>query len=355
MKLVKKILGFVAAGLFLLVLLLGVFLFYTNFSDYAPLSKEKLRITAGAFKSEITGGQLSLITWNIGYAGLGKEMDFFYDGGKSVMASREKTENWLQQIVAFVAKKKHVDFLLFQEVDLESKRSYYIDESIQLESVLPAFDEVTAINYQVPFVPVPLGNPMGRVKAGMMSFSAYSMRQSTRHAYPQIASWPDRMFLLDRCFIESRIKIENGFELVLLNTHNSAFIDDPKRMQLELETIRKLMLAEFEKGNYVIAGGDWNMNPPDFRPVNGYGGHRFEASPVHIPTGFMPEDWQYAYDASLPSNRQLNQPYLKKVTGSTTIDFFILSPNVQVSDVQVIDLGFEQSDHQPVYLEVYLN
>lgn len=354
MKHVKKILQFTAALLFLLILLLGVFLFYINFSDYAPLNKEKLRISGAAFKSEITSGQLNLLTWNIGYAGLGKEMDFFYDGGQKVMASREQTENWLSGILGFVAKSKKIDFFLFQEVDFESNRSYDIDQSLQLKAVLPAFDEVTAINYKVPFVPVPLSQPMGRVVAGMMTFSNYSIRNSYRHAYPQIASWPNRMFLLDRCFIETRIKVENGAELVLLNTHNSAFINDPRRMQLELETIKKVMLEEYEKGNYVVAGGDWNMNPPDFKPVNGYGGHLFEAAAVHIPAGFLPEGWQYAFDASVPTNRMLNEAYLKKVTGSTTFDFFIVSPNVQAADVQTIDLGFAQSDHQPVLLEIYL-
>jgi len=31
----------------------------------------------------------SLINWNIGYAGLGQEMDFFYDGGEGVRPTKK--------------------------------------------------------------------------------------------------------------------------------------------------------------------------------------------------------------------------------------------------------------------------
>jgi len=33
------------------------------------------------------------------------------------------------------------------------------------------------------------------------------------------------------------------------------------------------MLDEFGKGNYVIAGGDWNQNPPGYKPSGNYNKH----------------------------------------------------------------------------------
>ena len=33
--------------------------------------------------------EISLLTWNIGYCGLDKEMDFFYDGGTKVITPKE--------------------------------------------------------------------------------------------------------------------------------------------------------------------------------------------------------------------------------------------------------------------------
>ena len=70
--------------------------------------------------------------------------------------------------------------------------------------------------------------------------------------------------MLDRCFVVSRFQLENGKELVLLNTHNSAYDAGGKMRDEEMPVIRDLMLKEFEKGNYVVAGGDWNQNPPSY-------------------------------------------------------------------------------------------
>ena len=36
----------------------------------------------------VTGESFNVVTWNIGYAGLDREMDFFYDGGTRVRPAR---------------------------------------------------------------------------------------------------------------------------------------------------------------------------------------------------------------------------------------------------------------------------
>lgn len=339
---------------FLLLFAVGIFLLYLNIHDFNPAAHETLKPVAKAYQRQVPTN-FRVISWNIGYGGLGKSMDFFYDGGKRVRASKEQSEEWLHGITAWIAQQADADFLLLQEVDFDAKRTYRKNQQAQIAQVLPNQEYVSAINYQVPFVPVPLREPMGAVKAGMLNFSAYQSLVNTRHAYPQIAGWPDRMFLLDRCFIESRFATTNKKELVILNTHNSAFIDDPIKMNYELKRIQEKMLLEYELGNYVIAGGDWNMNPPDFIPENNFGGHRFVPSPVAFPQDFFPKGWIICFDTKTPSNRLLDEAYSKGVTGSTTLDYFILSPNVQLKKIETLDLEFTDSDHNPVVMEVMLN
>ena len=63
------------------------------------------------------------------------------------------------------------------------------------------------------------------------------------------------------------------------------------------------------------------------------------------------------YDLGTPSCRLLNQPYNPSDTANTqyyVIDGFILSPNVQLEEVETLDLGFENSDHNPVRIQVTL-
>ncbi len=340
----------------LVVVILAVagFVIWISRSDYEPPKKELLKLSQRQIPNPIHGARLHLATWNIGYAGLGKEMDFFYDGGNKTRTSEQQTDQNLAGILNIIKKNETIDIWLLQEVDKKAKRSYYKDEEALIDGVLPNFNAVFATNYKVPFVPVPVTNPMGEVEAGVMTLSVFTPTLCRRHAYPQIASWPESLFLLDRCLIETRIPIVNGKELVVINTHNSAFVTDQKLMEKELTVIRNIMMTEFLSGNYVIAGGDFNMNPAGFEPSADYGGHKFIPSPVKIQKGFMPPDWQIVSDSKVPTNRDLDQAYEKGKTGSTTIDFFVLSPNIKLNQVLAVDLGFEFSDHNPVFLDIEL-
>mgnify|MGYP006969481625 CR=1 FL=1 len=59
-----------------------------------------------------------------------------------------------------------------------------------------------------------------------------------------------------------------------------------------------------------------------------------------------------AADAAIPSVRTNHQPYTPGENYVTTIDGFIVSPNVAIEGVSGYDLGFEHTDHQPVRLRV---
>jgi endonuclease/exonuclease/phosphatase family metal-dependent hydrolase len=350
MKMIFSILG----GIILAVILLfGLFLLYINFTDYLPEPIEELQVVHRN-PQYLEGKSISLMSWNIGYAGLGQEMDFFYDGGKMVRGSRELIDQYQQQVLDYL-KTRDPDFWLFQEVDFKAKRSYNQNQAVILADALPGFNHVKAVNYDVPFVPVPISEPMGRVLSGIMTFSKASPRLSRRYGFPMISGWPDRMFLLDRCFIETRYTVGEGKELVVINTHNSAFVSDQLLMDKELEVIQAKMLREYELGNYVIVGGDWNLNPPDFKPENDYNGHIYDEPVVKIPGNFLPDGWNYAFDPNAPTNRNLDKAYIKGVIGSKTIDYFIVSPNISIQSIKVEDLNFAYSDHNPVRLDVILN
>ncbi len=336
----------------IVVIAIALFLLYITITDFKPAPKEIIyqNNNCDLIKQE----SFSLIAWNIGYAGLGAEMDFFYDGGKKVRPSKDLAEKYMNGIKKIMTKLKP-DFWLLQEVDVKSKRSHYMNEVTALDNMLTEYNTSFTINYKVPFVPVPVYAPMGQVKGGMMSMSKFEPEKVERHAYPLIASWPDRLFLLDRCFILSRFSLgQNKPELVIMNTHNSAYVYDSLLRNKELEIIKTKMLEEYEKGNYVIAGGDWNANPPNFSPSSNFNGHLFVASQVKMNADLFPDDWKWAYDPSAPTNRNNDKPYAKGENGTTFIDYFVVSPNIEVLESKTIDLNFEYSDHNPVFVRVWL-
>ncbi len=355
MKFVKILLKVIAWGLLVVFLILGGLIAYMTITDYKPEPIEII-VEKGS-NGGITNLQqntFSLINWNIGYAGLGQEMDFFYDGGEGVRPTKKLSQKYFKNIIDFIVSNDTVDFWMLQEVDVKAKRSYHINEVEKVTDAKAGSHGVFAKNYMVQFVPVPVSEPMGYVEAGLMTFSDFLPTEAIRYAYPLIADWPDKLFLLDRCFLLNRYPLEKGNELVIINTHNSAYVYDSILRIEELQILKKIMLDEFGKGNYVIAGGDWNQNPPGYKPSGNYNKHKFFASQVKMNDDFMPDGWQWAYDSSAPTNRSNNKPYVLGENTTTCLDYYLTSPNITVIDVEVIDLKFKDSDHNPIYLKAQL-
>ena len=73
-----------------------------------------------------------------------------------------------------------------------------------------------------------------------------------------------------------------------------------------------------------------------------------------IDEGAFSEGIQFAMDPSVATARSLNAPLESPDVRFYVSDGFILSANVQLDKVQTIDTGFQQSDHNPVRLEVTL-
>lgn len=143
--------------------------------------------------------------------------------------------------------------------------------------------------------------------------------------------------------------------MILINIHNSAF-DKGDLRKIQIETLRQVALKEYGKGNWVIIGGDWNMNPPGFDPDKITTGDKtFTVETEKIPNDFLPKGWKWIYDEKRPTNRSVITSYTKGETPTTIIDFFLLSPNIQCLNVETINFAFSFSDHNPVFLEALLS
>ena len=349
----KKIIKALTVSFFVMLILVSGFLLYFTLSDYQPEPKEVISVSEKPDTIRI-GESLRIIIWNIGYAGLDKNMDFFYDGGTKVRPTIEQVKKNLAGIGDYLSKNsENSDFFLIQEIDEDAKRSYNINQIDHFNGILNQHQPFYAMNYNVRFVPKPVCNPMGKVKSGLITYSRYTPAIAERYAFPFNFSWPLRIFMLDRCFLSMRFPTSNGRELVLINTHNSAFDHSGELRKAELDYFRKFLTEEYEKGNYVIAGGDFNLCPLDIKAE--FQGQPFDFDDFHtIPDTLLPSGWKYVFDNSTPSNRRVDIPYRKGETKVTLIDFFILSPNVLVESVECDDLGFEFSDHNPVGVGVKL-
>jgi endonuclease/exonuclease/phosphatase family metal-dependent hydrolase len=350
MKILKKILK---TFLILIVISIAGFIgliAYAVISDYKP--GEKVTIATNEAPAAMSDtSELTFMTWNIGYCGLDREMDFFYDGGTKVFTPRDKCLGNLAAIENFVMKNDSIDFIFMQEIDKSSKRSYQINEYDSLSARLGSHKGFFAKNYDVFFVPVPPASPMGKVLSGLAIFSKMVPSSSVRYSFPGEYGFPKQLFMLDRCFLVNRYPLSGGRELVIINTHNEAF-DKGNIRKAQMAYLKEFILHEYKNNNYVITGGDWNQTPPEFR--SSFAGNRTDTTNMVIQTGFLPEEWKWVYDNTNPSERSVVTAYDASTTPTTVIDFFLLSPNIEAMSVRCINLDFENSDHNPVIIKVKL-
>ena len=154
------------------------------------------------------------------------------------------------------------------------------------------------------------------------------------------------VFMLDRCFLVDRYLLAGGKELLVINTHNSAY-DDGSLRKGQMEYLHGFLTHEFEKGNYIIVGGDWNQTPYGFQP--GFEKDKFDTVQLsYIEKNYLPEEWTWLYDSAIPSNRRVDIPYVSGVSRTTVIDYYLLSPNLEPAGINGVNMDFRYSDHQPV-------
>ncbi len=345
----SKILKFLLWLIVAVLLAAGILILVASLSDYDPDEITKIEISASpeVLLPEI---ELDIMIWNIGYAGLDASMDFFYDGGTQVRPPKENVINNLNTIERFLQNNDSVEFFLLQEVDVDSKRSYRISEYDSISKTLSKYHSYLGLNYKVFFVPLPVTNPMGRVTSGLVTLTKYQPAEVTRHSFPGNYDWPKNLFMLDRCFLVNRHPLKNNKDLIIVNTHNSAY-DDGSLRKMQMEYLKSFLKEEYNKGNHIIVGGDWNQSPPGFSKE--FSDQAFDSiNYTEINEDYLPDDWKWAFDERIPTNRRVAVVYERGSTPTALIDYYLVSPNVQIENVQGIDLDFQHSDHQPVILKI---
>ena len=306
--------------------------------------------------------ELSLLSWNIGYSGLGKNEDFFLDGGKKVRPESKKVVQKYFNGIKNTIRENPADIIFLQEVDYNSKRSFHFNEFNALINATGK-NGALAINYKCPYVPFPVPS-IGRVECGIVTLSDFECEYPERIALPVPFKWPLRLINLKRCLLIEKIPVfENGEEtgkyLVLVNLHLEAY-DSGEGKTAQTAALVSLMQSEYEKGNYVIAGGDFNQKFPGSEACPPFWSSVWLPSEVQVDSKFIEEGWRFAYDDTKASCRLLSSPYVGKEAEAHDwqyylIDGFFMSPNIKNVSINTIDEDFENSDHNPVMLRFKLD
>lgn len=330
-----------------LLALVALFFVISIICDYRP--KEKETIFTSTIKDPLPD-TLSILTWNIGYAGLGDNMDFFYDGGKKVRDSKERTEENLESIIREI-KKIGADIILLQEVDEYSHRTYRINQVERLKKEFPEYKIYFAPSFKVWFVPIPIKEPIGKVESGLLILSKYTPQEVIRHQYPSKFPFPVSMFNLKRCLLTAKFTTSQGKEIIIGNTHNSAY-DDGGMRSSEMGSLQNLVEENSSKNIKTIIGGDWNQFPPEYTPSEAETTNP-HFRPHKIDGTMFDKFGKFSFSTGYTA-RYNNTSYHPESI-KTLIDLFFLSKGIDVLSIETINLEFKNSDHNPVLLKVQTN
>ena len=306
-----------------------------------------------------------IMTYNIGFGAYSSDYSFFMDTGEMkdgtktvgkyarAVSASEEVDNTMGSLE--IMKNQEADFLFVQEVDEKATRSYQVNQREILEEGLTDYASVFAKNFHSAYLFYPFTEPHGAVEAGMLTFSKYQISENIRRQFPVSDAFITKFTDLDRCFLVSRLPVEGEKELVLIQIHLSAYDEGGKIRAKQLALLNEVLKEEKEKGNYVIAGGDFN--------------HDIADSIDTFPTEQKTPEWVYQLEdadlaegfhfvtaenaAEVPTCRGADIPYEKGVTYTVIVDGFLVSDNIEASSENV-DEEFLYSDHNPVVMEFIL-
>lgn len=349
----------------LLIAIIG-YVIYMQAHYYRIPDHQKLPVQNPQHNELSTGQKYSAVTMNVGFGCYNQDFDFFMDTGElkdgtklrghrgkgiSKQAVQEATTGAMNAVGQQAA-----DFMIFQEIDTHSDRSYFINQVQQFEKHFTAYDHVFAFNFHSPYLMWPLNDPHGAVQSGLLSMSKYRMKSAERRQYPVSSAFIAKFVDLDRCFVAMRFPVDNGKELLLINSHMSAYDKGGKIRDAQLKLLFSVMTEEYKRGNYVIVGGDFNH--AFGKDMLAKLAHE-EKVPAWInvldqsmlPAGFtmvMADNRD-----TVGTDRSPDIPFDPQVNYQTVCDGFFVSGNVEAR-AHNIDTQYQYSDHNPVRLEFIL-
>ena len=347
-----------AAVIAALILFAVLFILFLTIVEYRPKAVEELPFTSST-NMLLRSKPYSIMSWNIGYAGLGKDEDFFMDGGKKVRPdSKAVVEKYFSGIKETIGRYTS-DILFIQEIDIKSKRTWNMNQVEALKK-FTGKGMAFAYNYKCTYVPFPLPT-IGHIESGLSIYTNFETSSAQRYSLPGPFKWPVRLANLKRCMLISRIPVyenggDSGKQLVLADFHLEAF-DSGEGKIAQTKALKTFIENEYAKGNYVIAGGDFNQRFP--------GSNAFPAVwedgwlPGQLDSDMLEAGWSFVYDDSKPTCRSNQRKYNDADAAAHNwqyhvIDGFIVSPNIKKLSVNVIDEDFQNSDHNPVFMNFEL-
>jgi endonuclease/exonuclease/phosphatase family metal-dependent hydrolase len=342
-----------------LLLLVTAFFTAVYLATYHPGPVETEAVYSREGAPILRSGQtVKVLSWNVQFMAGNRNNHFFYDDGPDPWPDAATVARVTREVADFIAR-QDPDIVLLQEVDDLATRTHMQDQAEALRRYLPQYPSHTESFYwKAAYVPHP--SIRGRVGMKLLVLSKYRISDATRHALSAITTDDilTRQFNLKRAMLQVHMPVEGGEELILINTHLSAFAQGSDTMQRQIRQVLARLDALPPTSPWVM-GGDFNLLPNDAAvssaptlrsSYNSKGTElkplisRFPSVPSLADIQVDPEPW-YTYMSPRDPQRRPDR----------TIDYVFYSPLLERINGEVLRGDAKPlSDHLPVMIELTL-
>lgn len=383
-KVIKRTLIAVAAVVIALVLIIGGYVAYVAL-NYSRIGDVDLDVAGTDPTASLQiGEEYQALTWNIGFGAYASDYSFFMDestlrkdvegvgksgdtitGTASTAQSKEsalRLTNGVIESVEEISGNTGIDFLLMQEADTDSHRSFKVNQvdMITAARVKENPQSVFANNFHTVWLQYPVLAPIGDIQSGLLTMSKYPITNAKRYGYTVNESFPTKFFDLDRCFSASYVPIEKSDQqLVFVNSHMTAYSSSNDIRTQQMKELMAFAQGEYNKGNYVIIGGDFNQvigSDPERGLTNWQNAEEIPTWVGTLEVDFLGDDFAAvaaSNEFEVSTCRDASFPYMPGESFEVVVDGFIVSKNVHAAS-ENIQKDYLYSDHNPVRLSFKL-
>lgn len=207
-----------------------------------------------------------VLDWNVKFGG--GRIDFFFDCfGDEVLMTRQEVLRNLERIAAKI-REVDPDIVMLQEVDVNSKRSDFID---QLQWLLDHTDlnyGAYASQWRADYIP---SDGLGAMDNGNAILSRWPITDAARLELPLRTDQDSltRYFYLRRNVLSANLNVPSVGTVAVVNVHTDAYGEDGTKL-LHIEGFEAVMDELDDAGALVIGGGDLNTLPPGTEQLDGF-------------------------------------------------------------------------------------
>lgn len=238
---------------------------------------------------------LKVMSWNIKYGAL--RAPFWFDcWGDQVYLNPDQVQSNLDQLAQFI-QEANPDLLMVQEIEINSRRSAYID-------MINVLLEKTDLNYAAYFETwdsqyIP-SEGVGRMNLGNAIFSKYPITSAQRIKQDERTDLDPltHIFYIKRSIGRAEIELPDQSKIATFVIHTEAYDEDGTKAK-QIEQIYDVLSNEDLP---FILGGDFNEIPPTALRKSGFPDERTQAicSDEFDQPPYTPEVMQPFYDTFSP-------------------------------------------------------